>query len=85
MQRCLLYQSYSDRLEWLKDLAPDINQGKESQEEDGAVTEGDPTVEEGAEPETKPQDSQDYQQTAKDKIQEMIDRLNNQDFTRFWP
>ena len=77
--------SYNDRLEWLKDLAPDINQGKESQEEDGAVTEGDPTVEEGAEPETKPQDSQDYQQTAKDKIQEMIDRLNNQDFTRFWP
>ena len=27
----------------------------------------------------------EHQPTAKDKIQEMIDRLNNQEFTRFWP
>ena len=26
-----------------------------------------------------------HQQTAREKIQEMIDRLGNQDFTRFWP
>ena len=26
-----------------------------------------------------------HQQTAQEKIQEMIDRLENQDFTRFWP
>ena len=26
-----------------------------------------------------------HQQTAREKIQEMIDRLDNQDFTRFWP
>ena len=26
-----------------------------------------------------------HQQTAREKIQEMIDRLENQDFTRFWP
>ena len=29
--------------------------------------------------------SKKYQQTAEEKIQEMIDRLNNQEFTRFWP
>lgn len=45
--------SFNNRLEWLKTLAPDI---------------------ENSNP-----------QTAKEKIQEMIDRLNNQDFTRFWP
>lgn len=27
----------------------------------------------------------EHQQIAKEKIQEMIDRLNNQEFTRFWP
>jgi hypothetical protein len=26
-----------------------------------------------------------HQQIAKEKIQEMIDRLNNQELTRFWP
>ena len=26
-----------------------------------------------------------HQQTAKEKIEEMIERLNNQEFTRFWP
>ena len=48
---------YSNRLEWLKELAPAI------------VDEND----------------EKYQQTAKGKIQEMIDRLDNQEFTRFWP
>lgn len=46
--------TYDNRLEWLKDLAPDMEESsKES--------------------------------TAKAKIEEMIDRLNNQEFTRFWP
>jgi len=48
---------YSNRLEWLKELAPAI------------VDESDET----------------YPQTAKGKIQEMIERLENQEFTRFWP
>ena len=30
-------------------------------------------------------ESKEHQQTAKEKIQEMIDRLNNQEYTRFWP
>ena len=48
---------YSNRLEWLKELAPAI------------VDEND----------------EKYQQKARGKIQEMIDRLENQEFTRFWP
>ena len=48
---------YSNRLEWLKELAPAI-------------------VDEN---------NEKYQQTARGKIQEMIDRLENQEFTRFWP
>ena len=48
---------YSNRLEWLKELAPAIMD--ESDER--------------------------YPQTARGKIQEMIDRLENQEFTRFWP
>ena len=48
---------YSNRLEWLKELAPAI------------VDEND----------------EKYQQTARGKIQEMIERLENQEFTRFWP
>lgn len=48
---------YSNRLEWLKELAPAI------------VDESD----------------EKYQQTARGKIQEMIERLENQEFTRFWP
>lgn len=50
---------YNNRLEWLKDLAPEIK------------------IEE--------QDGDDHRQTAREKIQEMIDRLGNQEFTRFWP
>ena len=29
--------------------------------------------------------AKEHQQTAKEKIKEMIDRLDNQEFTRFWP
>lgn len=50
---------YNNRLEWLKDLAPEIK------------------IEE--------QDGDDHRQTAREKLQEMIDRLGNQEFTRFWP
>lgn len=65
--------SYDNRLEWLKDIAPDI---KESSAE--AASENDDTEE-------KTETVKECQQTAKEKIQEMIDRLNNQEFTRFWP
>lgn len=30
-------------------------------------------------------EGKDHQQTAKEKIEEMIERLDNQEFTRFWP
>ncbi|MCD8203233.1 MAG: hypothetical protein LUD48_06305 [Prevotella sp.] len=36
-------------------------------------------------PDIHTEEGKDNQQTAKQKIQEMIDRLYNQDFTRFWP
>ncbi len=49
--------TYDNRLEWLKELAPNI-----------VTSEDDP-----------------HQQTAREKIQEMIERLGNQEFTRFWP
>jgi hypothetical protein len=49
--------THDNRLEWLKDLAPNI-----------ITNENEP-----------------HQQTAREKIQEMIERLNNQEFTRFWP
>lgn len=63
--------SYENRLEWLLALAPDIlDEAKESSsEEDNDDT----------------KTTKECQQTAKEKIQEMIDRLNNQEFTRFWP
>ena len=65
--------SYDNRLEWLKDIAPDI---KEPSADSGS--ENDDTEE-------KIKAVKELQQTAKEKIQEMIDRLNNQEFTRFWP
>ena len=46
-----------NRLEWLKELAPQIENAE----------------------------GEEHQQTARDKIQEMIERLENQEFTRFWP
>ena len=49
--------TYDNRLEWLKELAPNI-----------VISEDEP-----------------HQQTAREKIQEMIERLGNQEFTRFWP
>ena len=49
--------THDNRLEWLKELAPNI-----------VVNEDEP-----------------HQQTAREKIQEMIERLGNQEFTRFWP
>lgn len=36
-------------------------------------------------PTIEPEKEGEHRQTAKDKIQEMIDRLENQEFTRFWP
>ena len=72
--------SYNDRLEWLKALAPDIVQAEETNDESREDNAG---AENGSE--EKPEDKHAHYQTAKDKIQEMIDRLNNQDFTRFWP
>lgn len=49
--------THENRLEWLKELAPNI-----------VISEDEP-----------------HQQTARKKIQEMIERLGNQEFTRFWP
>ncbi len=65
--------SHDNRLEWLKELAPDIKE-----------TAIDPTSDNGDAEETADKDKE-HQQTAEEKIQEMIDRLNNQEFTRFWP
>ena len=65
--------SFDNRLEWLKDLAPDIKETLTDTES------GDDDTEEKAEV------VKEHQPTAKEKIQEMMDRLNNQEFTRFWP
>lgn len=66
--------AYNDRLEWLKALAPDIqNDSVESTDEDEESEESPIVV------------KKEHLLTAKEKIQEMIDRLNNQEFTRFWP
>ena len=65
---------YDNRLEWLKELAPDIKEISSditTSENDGA--------------EELAEKDKEHQQIAKEKIQEMIDRLNNQEFTRFWP
>lgn len=64
---------YNNRLEWLKELAPDIQE---------VSTEEIPEDEFDAK---LPDESKEHQQTAKEKIQEMTDRLNNQEYTRFWP
>lgn len=63
--------SYDNRLEWLKNLAPDIQDA--------------PSEEKTEEEEITAEKDKEHQQTAKEKIQEMIDRLNNQEFTRYWP
>lgn len=65
--------AYNNRLEWLKELAPDIQEvSTEDTPEDG----NDAKLSE---------ENKEHQQTAKEKIQEMTDRLNNQEYTRFWP
>ena len=63
--------SHDNRLEWLKELAPNLNEPSLDTASDNA----------GAE---EPADKE-HPQTAKEKIEEMIDSLNNQEFTRFWP
>lgn len=65
--------TYDNRLEWLKELAPDIKETLTDTESEDDDTE------------EKADAVKEHQPTAKDKIQEMIDRLNNQEFTRFWP
>ena len=65
--------TYDNRLEWLKNIAPDIKVPLTDAESDNNDTE------------EKAEAVKEHQPTAKDKIQEMIDRLNNQEFTRFWP
>lgn len=65
--------SYDNRLEWLKEIAPDIKEPLTDAES------------EDADSEEKAEETMEHQPTAKEKIQEMIDRLNNQGFTRFWP
>lgn len=65
--------TYDNRLEWLKNIAPDIKEPLTDAESDNNDTE------------EKAEAAKEHQPTAKDKIQEMIDRLNNQEFTRFWP
>lgn len=65
---------YDNRLEWLKELAPDIKE-----------ISSDITTSENDEAEELAEKDKEHQQIAKEKIQEMIDRLNNQEFTRFWP
>lgn len=62
--------TYENRLEWLKALAPNI----QDEANDTSSEENDDD-----------KSTKEHQQTAKKKIQEMIDRLNNQEFTRFWP
>ena len=69
--------SYNDRLEWLKEIAPDLQSKAEPESHDSEVIDTETLSEE---PKTDI-----HQQTAKDKIQEMMDRLRNQEFTRFWP
>ena len=65
--------SYDNRLEWLKDIAPNIKEPSADGDSENDDTEENAAV------------VKEHQQTAKEKIQEMIDRLHNQEFTRFWP
>lgn len=65
--------AYDNRLEWLMAIAPDIKEPSSDAESENDDTEENAAV------------VKEHQQTAKEKIQEMIDRLENQEFTRFWP
>ena len=66
-------KGYENRLEWLKAIAPEINDPADDAEPEGEETD------------EQAESVKERQQTAKEKIQEMIDRLDNQEFTRFWP
>ena len=66
-------KGYENRLEWLKAIAPEINDPADDAEPEGEETD------------EQAESVKERQQTAKEKIQEMIDRLGNQEFTRFWP
>lgn len=59
------------RLDLLLEISPEIEPAKEESSEEDSDEEKTP--------------KQEVRQTAKDKIQEMIERLRNQEFTRFWP
>ena len=66
-------KGYENRLEWLKAIAPEINDPADDAEPEGEETD------------EQAESVKERQQTTKEKIQEMIDRLDNQEFTRFWP
>ena len=61
---------YNDRLEWLAALAPDRAPALPAPEDAEAA---------------EAADGAPHRMTAKEKINEMRERLNNQEFTRFWP
>ena len=63
---------YNDRLEWLAAIAPDRAPAP-------------PAPADGAEAVKAVADGAPHRMTAKEKINEMRERLNNQEFTRFWP
>ena len=71
-----------NRLERLWDLAPDLQQAKVETETGEEAGDSSETTDVTDAKETK---RQIHQQTARRKIEEMIERLDNQDFTRFWP
>ena len=65
--------TYDRRLEWLKAIAPDIKEPSSDAKSENDDTEEKATV------------IKEHQPTAQEKIKEMIDRLDNLEFTRFWP
>lgn len=77
------------RLDWLYNLAPDISamavkenaDDSKTSDEDGDSQSNTDDVVSG----TKGGNESKRQQTAKEKIREMIERLNDHDFTRYWP
>lgn len=70
---------YANRLEWLKALAPELVSETETHETDEDDSD---SIDESTEVKSK---AKKQQYTAKDKIKEMIERLDSQEFTRFWP
>lgn len=77
------------RLDWLYNLAPEISamavkenaDDSKTSDEDGDSQSNTDDVVSG----TKGGNESKRQQTAKEKIREMIERLNDHDFTRYWP